>query len=184
MAEMRAEEALEFLITHLAVIPSNINRHALAATRYAHLYLPDLVARFWNTRTPTVGITDLSDAQYTVFYDAAWELARIGVLRPGRVAPRNQVVANDFGDHWSITAFGFEWLAKASSRSFIDMSRMSEVLAGFVPLFGAGFASARSRQSAPIGPLITSHHVRCPARPPSPYCSLRRLPKAAMRRKC
>lgn len=81
----------------------------------------------------------MSDEHYTVFYDAAWELARIGVLRPGRVAPRNMETANDFGDHWSITKFGFEWLAKASSRPFLEMSRMSQVLAGFVPKFGAGF---------------------------------------------
>jgi hypothetical protein len=66
-------------------------------------------------------------------------LGRIGVLRPGRVAPRNMEVANDFGDHWSITKFGFGWLAEASKRPFIEMGRMSEVLAGFVPRFGPGF---------------------------------------------
>jgi hypothetical protein len=74
------------------------------------------------------------------------------VLRPGRVAPRNMELANDFGDHWSITKFGFGWLAEASKRPFFDMGRMSEVLAGFVPRFGPGFGqSARSRQSAPTG---------------------------------
>ena len=86
--------------------------------------------------TPTV---DLTDDQYTVFYDATWELARIGVLRPGRVAPRGMEHPNDFGDHWSITKYGFDWLALASSRPFLDMSRMSAVLAGFVPTFGPGF---------------------------------------------
>jgi hypothetical protein len=156
MTDVRAEEALEFLIKHLAGIPSNINRHALVATRYAHLYLPDLVARFWSARTPNVGVADLTDAQYSVFYDAAWELARIGVLRPGRVAPRNQEMANDFGDHWSITAFGFEWLTKASSRPFIDMSRMSEVLADFVPLFGAGFGQ---RAVEAVGTYRTANYL-------------------------
>ena len=137
--EVQAEEAFEFLIQHLAKIPTNISRHALAATRYAHLYLPDVVAGFWRTRSPNVGIVDLADAQFTVFYDAAWELARIGVLRPGRVAPRNMETANDFGDHWSVTKFGFDWLAQVSSRPFLDMSRMSEVLAAFAPRFGPGF---------------------------------------------
>lgn len=137
--EIQSEQAFEFLIQQLSQMPSNIQRHSLAALRYAHLYLPDVVARFWQTRlsgTPTV---ELSDEHYTVFYDAAWELGRIGVLRPGRVAPRNMETANDFGDHWSITKFGFEWLARASSRPFLDMSRMSQVLAGFVPNFGPGF---------------------------------------------
>jgi hypothetical protein len=137
--EIQAEEAFEFLVRHLAAIPPNITRPALVSLRYSHLYLPDVVANFWRTRTPNIGTADLSDAQYTVFYDAAWELARIGVLRPGRVAPRNQEMANDFGDHWSISRFGFGWLAQASKRPFLDMSRMSEVLAGFVPHFGLGF---------------------------------------------
>jgi hypothetical protein len=137
--EIQPEQAFEFLIQHLAQIPSNTQRHSLAALRYAHLYLPDIVPRFWQTRTSGTPTVDLTDEQYTVFYDAAWELARIGVLRPGRVAPRNMEQPNDFGDHWSITKFGFDWLAKASSRPFLDMSRMSEVLAGFVPTFGPGF---------------------------------------------
>ncbi|WP_141340251.1 hypothetical protein [Bradyrhizobium sp. USDA 3458] len=137
--EIQSEQAFEYLIQQLAQIPPNIGRHSLVALRYAHLYMPDVVSRFWQTRTSGTPIADLSDEHYTVFYDAAWELARIGVLRPGRVAPRNMDTANDFGDHWSITKFGFEWLEKASLRPFLDMSRMSQVLAGFVPQFGAGF---------------------------------------------
>jgi hypothetical protein len=137
--EIQAEQAFEFLVQHLAQIPPNISRHSLAALRYAHLYLPDVVPRFWQARASGTPTVDLGDEQYTVFYDAAWELARIGVLRPGRVAPRGMEHPTDFGDHWSITKFGFEWLARASSRPFLDMSRMSEVLAGFVPAFGPGF---------------------------------------------
>jgi len=86
-----------------------------------------------------MGTADLTDSQFSIFYDALWELARIGVLRPGRVAPRNQETANDFGDHWTITKVGFEWLATASQRPFLDMSRMSEVLTGFTPRFGPGY---------------------------------------------
>lgn len=136
--EIQAEEAFEFLVKELARIPPNISRHALAATRYAHLYLPPVVEQFWRNRAP-MGAADLTDDQFIIFYDALWELARIGVLRPGRVAPRNQETANDFGDHWTITKVGFEWLASASQRPFLDMSRMSEVLTGFAPRFGPGY---------------------------------------------
>jgi hypothetical protein len=137
--EIQSEQAFEFLIELLAQIPPNIGRHSLAALRYAHLYMPDVVPRFWQTRISGAPTVDLSDDQYAVFYDAAWELARIGVLRPGRVAPRGMEQATDFGDHWSITKYGFEWLARATARPFLDMSRMSEVLSGFVPAFGPGF---------------------------------------------
>jgi hypothetical protein len=182
--EVQAEEAFEFLIQHLAKISANISRPALVATRYAHLYLPEVVEAFWRTRSPNVGTVDLTDPQFTVFYDAAWELARIGVLRPGRVAPRNQEMANDFGDLWSVTAFGFRWLEKASARPFIDMSRMSEVLAGFVRCSAPASGSGRSKPSAPTGPRITSRHVPWPVGRLNPYSLPPQSPKAATREKC
>jgi len=137
---LRAEEAYDFLVAHLATIPANIGRDALARTRYAHMYLPDQVTRFWQSRGSTTSFGDLTDQDFRPFYDAVWELARIGVIRPGRVAPKNQETANDFGDHWSITEFGFQWLADASKRSYLDMSRLSEIFASFTGRFGPGFA--------------------------------------------
>jgi hypothetical protein len=49
-------------------------------------------------------------------------------------------LASDFGDLWSITEFGFQWLADASRRSYLDMSRLSDILALFAARFGPGFA--------------------------------------------
>src|SRR5260221_7731543 len=43
-------------------------------------------------------------------YDAAWELCRIGVLRPGEIAARGMNVVSRLGDYYSITEFGREWL--------------------------------------------------------------------------
>jgi hypothetical protein len=129
---LRTEEAYDFLVAHLATIPANIGRPDLVRTRYAHIYLPDLVPRFWQGRGSTISFSDLTDEHFRPFYDALWELARIGVTRPGRVAPKGQETANDnFGDHWSITEFGFQWLADASKRSYVDMSRLSEIFAIF-----------------------------------------------------
>jgi hypothetical protein len=131
------EEVFEFLIKRLASISPTASQAELVASRSAHLYLPEAVLQFWSPRGFPTG--ELSDEHWIPFYDAAWELARIGVLRPGRVAPKNTETANDFGDHWTITAFGFDWLSQTSTRPFIDMGRMSEVLAGFVPRLGPGF---------------------------------------------
>lgn len=136
---IRTEEALEFLIGHLASIPSTVTHHRLVNSRYAHMYLPNVVARFWQPREPRLQIAEMTDEQYAPFYDAAWELARVGVLRPGRVAPKGQEMATDFGDLWSITQFGFSWLADASRRPFLDMSRISEIFAMFTRVFGPGF---------------------------------------------
>jgi hypothetical protein len=138
---LRTEEAYDFLVAHLAAIPANIGHHDLARTRYAHIYLPDLVMRFWQARGSPTAFGDLTDEHYRPFYDAVWELARIGVIRPGRVAPKGQESANyDFGELWSITEFGFQWLVDASKRSYLDMSRLSEIFASFTGRFGPGFA--------------------------------------------
>src|SRR5262249_18557491 len=134
------EEAYDFLVAHLATIPAGISRPALVATRYAHMYLPDLVMRFWPGRGVTISFGGLTDEHLRPFYDAPWELARTGLIRPRRLAPKGTEVATDFGVHWSITEFGFEWLADASKRSYLDMSRLSEIFASFTGRFGPGFA--------------------------------------------
>jgi hypothetical protein len=134
----RTEEVIEDLIQRLAQIPPNTPKAAFALTQWAHLFIPHAVAQFWQRRG--FGSGELADEHWEPFYDAAWELARIGVLRPGQLAPgRDMETAKAFGDHWSITAFGFDWLAEASKRPFVDMGRMSNVLADFIPRFGEGF---------------------------------------------
>jgi hypothetical protein len=153
---LRTEEAYNFLVSHLAAIPATIGRHALVSTRYAHMYLPDLVMRFWQSSGSTVPFSDLTDEHFRPFYDAAWELARIGVVRPGRVAPRGMEMATDFGDHWSITEFGFQWLADASKRFYLDMSRLSEIFASFAGRFGPGFAQ-RAREA--VGTHRTGNYL-------------------------
>ena len=50
------------------------------------------------------------------------------------------MATNDFGELWSITEYGFRWLADASKRSYLDMSRLSEIFASFTGRFGPGFA--------------------------------------------
>jgi hypothetical protein len=54
-------------------------------------------------------INTLREEQLRPFYDAAWDLCRIGVLRPGQVIPKGQSVGSGFvGDGYTVTAFGRE----------------------------------------------------------------------------
>jgi hypothetical protein len=79
---------------------------------------------------------------YRPFYDAAWELCRLGILRPGRIAPRNNSVADSTGDYFSFTEFGRQWLKEqAPQLVFIpsDTTRLSQAFASFAPRFGLGF---------------------------------------------
>jgi hypothetical protein len=82
----------------------------------------------------------LEEEKLIPLYDAAWELCRIGVLRPGEFAPRGQSMARGFGDGYVLTKFGREWVKQASRRPIVDPSRLSQVLQTFSEHFGDGYA--------------------------------------------
>jgi hypothetical protein len=84
----------------------------------------------------------LDDRDFAPFYDAAWELCRIGVLRPGPFANRNRGTIGGAGgsDGFTITAFGHKWLADQEERAEGGPSRMGELFAKLGTTFGSGFS--------------------------------------------
>ena len=62
-------------------------------------------------------VSHLTHDHLIPFYDAAWDLCRIGVLRPGVFAPVGQEMAAAFGDQFVITEFGREWLQAAQHQT-------------------------------------------------------------------
>jgi hypothetical protein len=76
------------------------------------------------------------------FYDAAWELCRVGVLRPGHYAPLGRAMGGEFkGDGYSLTAYGRAWVRDAANRPHLptDPGRFAEVVTPFAARLGAGF---------------------------------------------
>lgn len=144
---MRFDEAFDILVEHCAQVASSL----LAATGHAansarnstygnDIWIAHVVRGYWASRINP----DLITAQhYLPFYDAAWELCRIGVLRPGQHAAMGQgsIGSGNFsGDGYSIIEFGAAWLADAARRVSGDPSRMSELFAAFAPKYGPGFS--------------------------------------------
>lgn len=83
----------------------------------------------------------LTDDKIAPFYEAAWEMCRLGVLRPGPYAPKG--MGSGGGSHtdgYSITAFGRTWLHDPERKSFGDAGRMAKLLGSFDSLYGSGFA--------------------------------------------
>jgi hypothetical protein len=77
-----------------------------------------------------------------VFYSAAWELCRRGILRPSvrdSTGPFTTIGAP--GNGYSITPTGERWLASADPRLHIptEPARLASILAVFSPKFGSGF---------------------------------------------
>jgi hypothetical protein len=139
------DDAFDFLIEKLAAVPDLTGRmgsNARNATYGCDIWITNVVQAYWQSRMTPGPIADLSDEHFRPFYDAAWELARIGVLRPGTFAPRGQAMGGQLfsGDGFSITQFGREWLKDAAQRPIRDPSRLADVLRDFAPPFGGGYA--------------------------------------------
>jgi hypothetical protein len=117
------------------------------------LWLPIVVANFWRARGHPTFTADPRQQQnaayYRPFYDAAWEICRIGVLRPGQNAPMaNRMAGTEFqGDGFSLTEFGRGWVQTVAQHPPSDPSRFSEVLQPFIGRFGEGFARRAAEAS-------------------------------------
>jgi hypothetical protein len=139
---VHVDEAFDFIVEALVALPKRIGPNARSSTHGCDLWIPQLASAYWQKRISNFSYGDLEDERFQVFYDAAWELCRIGVLRPGQFAPRGQAIGGGLfsGDGFSLTAFGQRWLKEASQRPVADPSRLAEVLQTFTPRFGDGYA--------------------------------------------
>lgn len=86
----------------------------------------------------------------SVFYAAAWEFCRRGILRSGVKAVREQVV--DGSDGYSFTPMGRQWLARVDDLQFvpIEQGRVAQMLSRFDDRFGSGYASGPKRPCGAI----------------------------------
>lgn len=144
---IHTDEAFDFLIGRLAAIPEYKDPQLAASARNDNygcdVWLPQIALAYWQASDNALAgyPANLRAEQCQPFYDAAWDLCRIGVLRPGQVAPLGTSMAQGFhGDGYSITAFGRTWLQDARDRPIIDPSRLSEGLRIFGKRFGDGYA--------------------------------------------
>ena len=72
-----------------------------------------------------------------IFYEAAWELCRRGILRPG-VSVYGKQSVDDWG--YSLTEEGKVWITSGEEKFVpIDSSSLSRVFTEFRPKFGEGF---------------------------------------------
>ncbi len=77
-----------------------------------------------------------------VFADAAWEMARRGIVRPG-VRGANMQATDDgsAGFGFSVTPFGRQWVAETGHETFVptEPGRFAELLQPYRARFGPGF---------------------------------------------
>lgn len=79
-----------------------------------------------------------------VFFDAAWELCRRGIIRPGvQMIGAQSTDEGSAGSGFSVTPFGRQWLSEATEDNWVptEPGRFAEMLEPFRDRFGPGFYS-------------------------------------------
>jgi hypothetical protein len=109
------------------------------------LYLPSLInAELGSPRREE--LDEYKSSNLPALASAAWELCRMGMLRPSVNASDEQGVNDGFG--YSITLIGERWLAESEKDPFIAMepSQIGAMLSRYGTRFGNGYLE-RSREA-------------------------------------
>src|SRR5580704_8804686 len=158
MPSLHIDDAIEHLVGYLReeITKPPQRTQLVSESKYdCDLWLPIVVRNFWYARREPAFTSgnqpnpQQQEAYYRPFYDAVWELCRIGVLRPGRTAPMGWNMPGQAfqGDGFSLTEFGRGWVEIAAEHPPSDPSRFSEVLQPFIGRFGGGFARRAAEAS-------------------------------------
>ena len=158
MSTIHIEDALDYLILQLAATPEPGPGQAAARAargQGSDVWIDLLAEVYWSNQGQQIRnlSQDEKEPYVAPFYDAAWDLCRRGILRPGAAIPAGQSAVNQmgarinaapfFGDGYSLTAMGRAWVKRAvSDRGFMpsDPGRLAEVLLQFEDRFGEGYA--------------------------------------------
>jgi len=139
------EDALRILVALLAARPDEFtdgNRPPMYG-----LWIPRILEEFCRTnRIDTRGDPSFYHREefrgvWLAFYDAAWQLCRRGILRPGMNCPEGQGSGwGPPGDGFALTTAGREWLKHAAEAYFpTDPGRYVKTLEKPGRLLGDGF---------------------------------------------
>lgn len=107
------------------------------------IYLPSLITVYLNKKQiDHLEIDKKLISLSPLFYNAAWELCRRGIIRPGISHYRNQSTDDgNAGNGYSITPFGHQWLQEESNNDFVptEPERFARMIEPYKEKFGKGF---------------------------------------------
>lgn len=125
-------------------------REAQRVQNYGYeIYIPNVIDKWCLANMEKLGIA-VKDSNQTeqwkgplspYFYNAAWELCRLGVLRPGVTHHHAQATADgNAGNGYSVTPFGERWLQESGPEYVpTEPGRFAALLEPFARPFGPGF---------------------------------------------
>jgi hypothetical protein len=142
------DEALVVLVTELKAV-SNLSADRMPENRTptigCDLRLMEVMRKWWfQEHVGQHPMPDPTEMEYAPFQDAAWELAKRGILRPGPILPGPMVMGgrqNTEGDGFSLTNAGRIWVQNFDQQPPfpVDPGRFSILVQQYARRFGPGF---------------------------------------------
>jgi hypothetical protein len=134
------DDALTFIVQTLRDTKANLEDYHVNMTRIFDLYLKNVCKH--QDYQIEAGYRHIAP----IFYVAAWELCRRGVLRPGTTNNYGQVTGH--GEGYTVTPTGAKWIKEAAQGVPlpIEPGRFSKLLDNFASRFGASYGE-RSQEA-------------------------------------
>jgi hypothetical protein len=136
---LHQEDAMRFIVDTMAKNPEEFKNYGydVYMTRAAERY----VASVENIREHSEAQRRMYEISPT-FFDAAWELCKRGIVRPGIRSWGEQMTDDgSAGNGFSLTPFGRNWLQSEERHLYVptEPERFAELLENYKTRFGAGF---------------------------------------------
>jgi len=139
---LAVEDASDFLIDLIRDHPQNVAAYGYDVwiQKAAEIFAQQQV----RVGTPHFEIQGSVQLLSGPFMDAAWQLCRLGVLRPG--TKQSNLQSSGEGEGYSITQFGYKWLSERENGSYVptDSGRIGDLLTRRQDLFGTVYATRAS----------------------------------------
>ena len=140
---MNIDDAVAFIVDFI----KNPRRDEGHGTYGYELYMPHIIAAYIiEIELSSEHRPHIFDSQHArdlspVFFEAAWELCRRGVLRPGIRHLGGQGTADGASGYgYSVTTFGRQWIQEgALNVLLVEPGRLGLLFKGLSAKFGAGF---------------------------------------------
>jgi hypothetical protein len=143
------DDAIAFFVEKLRAAPSlslAYNPNARGDSEGCDVLVTEVLDIWWHREHGHINPTpNPSEEDYAPFHDAAWELARRGILRPGPAFPGLRVgvlgVTRTVGNGFSLTELGREWISKYDQAVLfpLDPGRFATLLNSYGNRFGPAF---------------------------------------------
>jgi hypothetical protein len=153
MSDPNIDDAIAFIVGALTRSRETQNPLAPGIAWYGYeLYLPNVLTLYLREvernleQYPSQG--PRGRVISTTFYEAAWQLCRLGVLRPGIKDSQGHATPDgSSGNGYSVTQAGREWLTTGGAdAAFLQVGRLAAIFSKLGVRLGAGFVQ-RSKEA-------------------------------------